>query len=63
MRKHVAGRGGIEPGERGCVNSVISLSRFIAMIVKEAQRGLSQFLAMQEGERSSRHFSSVTELE
>ncbi len=45
MRKHAAGREGIEPRERGRVNSVISLSRFIAMIVKEAQRGFSQFFS------------------
>ncbi len=37
MRKHAAGRGGVEPGGRAWVNSVISLSRFIALIVKEAR--------------------------
>jgi len=45
MRKHVAGRGGIEPREHGSVNSVFSLSRFIVMIVKEAQRGFFQFFS------------------
>jgi hypothetical protein len=63
MRKHVAGRGGIEPRERGSVNSVFSLSCFSVMIVKEAHRGLSKFFAMQGGEPSLRHFSSVTEIE
>ena len=45
MRKHAAGRGGVEPGERGWVNSVFSLSRFIAMIVKEARRGFFPFFS------------------
>ena len=34
----VQGAGGFEPRERGSVNSVISLSRFIAVIVKEGRR-------------------------
>jgi hypothetical protein len=41
MRRHVAGRGGIEPGERGSVNSVFSLSRYIAIIVKQAQAAVT----------------------